>query len=117
MRTFSLRRLFRRLRPTPPLAACAERGPAHYEALYLTSGRPREHYARSHYYPLWAVIADRLRTAGARRVLEVGCGSGQLDLLLLEQGVTDFAGFDFAPAAVAMAQAACPSGRFYVGDA
>ena len=43
-------------------------------------------YYTSRYYPVRSVMVDRVRTAGAQRVLEIGCGSGQLAKYLLERG-------------------------------
>jgi SAM-dependent methyltransferase len=77
----------------------------------------RQPYYRSLYYFLWAVIADRLRRAGVRRVLEIGCGPGQLTALLLEQGVEHYVGLDFSSRAIAMARRNAPAGHFVVGDA
>ncbi len=88
-----------------------------YDKLYAGSESYRQPYYRSVYYFLWAVIADRLRTASIRRVLEIGCGPGQLAAMLLEHGVEEYVGLDFSPTAIAMARENAPGGRFYVGDA
>jgi 2-polyprenyl-3-methyl-5-hydroxy-6-metoxy-1,4-benzoquinol methylase len=69
----------------------------------------------SPYYFLWTVIADRLR--GVKRVLEIGCGTGQLAALLIEQGVESYVGIDFSPKAIELARQAAPAGRFAVDDA
>jgi SAM-dependent methyltransferase len=88
-----------------------------YDALYASTAEYHGRYEQSFYYFLWAVIVDRVRRAGLRRVLEVGCGPGQLAAFLLEQGVEHYVGVDFSPRAVELARANAPAGTFLVGDA
>jgi len=88
-----------------------------YDHLYTTSADYRCHYSQSPYYFLWAVIADRLRKSRIRRVLEIGCGSGQLARFLMDQGVEEYVGIDFSREALAIAQANNPGGRFLEADA
>jgi SAM-dependent methyltransferase len=94
-----------------------EKPAAWYDANYRKTRVCHEPYYRSFYYFLWTVIADRLRTAGLRRVLEIGCGPGQLAALLLEHGVEEYVGLDFSATAIAMAREHAPRGCFFVGDA
>ncbi len=103
--------------PKGMTARLSEETAGWYDKLYAGSESYRQPYYRSVYYFLWAVIADRLRTASIRRVLEIGCGPGQLAAMLLEQGVEEYVGLDFSPTAIAMARENAPGGRFYVGDA
>jgi cyclopropane fatty-acyl-phospholipid synthase-like methyltransferase len=63
------------------------------------------------------VIVDRVRRSGGRRVLEIGCGSGQLAVYLLDMGVEEYIGLDFSPVAIDMARSKVPRGQFIVGDA
>jgi SAM-dependent methyltransferase len=72
-------------------------------------------YYASRYFPVWTVIADRLVTADAARVLDVGCGPGQLASYLSELGIA-VTGIDFSPKAIAMARKAAPAASFHVGD-
>lgn len=88
-----------------------------YDALYRAPGAYRVPYSESFYYFLWAVIADRLRRDRLARVLEVGCGPGQLAAFLLDQGASAYAGVDFSPAAVELARGNAPGGLFVVADA
>jgi SAM-dependent methyltransferase len=74
-------------------------------------------YYESRYYFLWLLVADRLRRAGVRRVLDIGCGAGQFAALLRDQGIRDYVGVDFSKTAIAMAQRQHPHGRFVVADA
>ena len=115
-----LRSIGRRLglRPgTPASRAGVEQPSAWYDDAFQTDEGYGQPYPRSHYYFIWTVIADRLRRARLRRVLEIGCGPGQLAALLMDQGVEGYAGLDFSPVAIKMAQANVPGGRFVVDDA
>jgi 2-polyprenyl-3-methyl-5-hydroxy-6-metoxy-1,4-benzoquinol methylase len=66
---------------------------------------------------MWAIIADRVRRAGAPAVLEIGCGPGYLAAFLIDQGVRDYTGLDFSRSALERARQAVPRGRFIEGDA
>jgi SAM-dependent methyltransferase len=88
-----------------------------YDQVYSNSDAYRCDYTQSPYYFSWCVIADRILRSGHRRVLEIGCGSGQFAAMLRDQGIAEYVGLDFSPAAVAIAKKAAPSYRFVVGDA
>lgn len=94
-----------------------EQPPEFYDEMLALSEDLTLHYTRSRYYPVWTVVADRLRRAGARRVLDLGCGPGQVGSLLRDAGIPDYVGVDFSPARVRQARRVCPSGRFVCGDA
>ena len=76
-----------------------------------------QHYARSPYYFLWTVIADRIARSRASSILEVGCGSGQLAALLRDKGVRTYHGLDFSAKRIAHARKLSPSFGFSVADA
>jgi SAM-dependent methyltransferase len=88
-----------------------------YDRAYTDVATYHDHYTRSRYYPLWAVIVDRVRRDMLRRILEIGCGPGQLAAFLLDQGVESYVGFDFSPKAIEMARRAARGGHFAIGDA
>jgi len=89
-----------------------------YDAAYRSVGAYAIPYWQSHYYFLWSVIADRIRSARLRRVLDIGCGPGQLAACLFEMAeIEAYVGLDFSNQAIAMARQACPRGQFVVGDA
>ncbi|HMC88078.1 MAG TPA: class I SAM-dependent methyltransferase [Gemmataceae bacterium] len=116
----SLRSLARRLaskRSRANGARPAEAGAAWYDAMFAANPHYHCHYRESFYYFLWTVIADRLRRAGVKSVLEIGCGSGQLAALLFDQGLREYTGVDFSAAAISLAKKTAPQGRFIVGDA
>lgn len=119
-RWLSLQPLLKRLKKSRQKQGCGqdrEKDSQWYDSVYESSEAYRCHYSQSRYYFLWCVIADRIRRSQKRRVLEIGCGSGQLAALLHDQGIVDYVGFDFSPAAVQLARRAVPYGVFFVSDA
>jgi SAM-dependent methyltransferase len=99
-------------------ASSPEKASSYYDKLFSESPSYNNYYAASHYYFLWAVIVDRLRQSHLRRVLEIGCGSGQLAAMLFDLGVVDgYTGLDFSPRAIEIARANVPRGEFCVDDA
>src|SRR5437588_5565790 len=66
----------------------------------------------------WTVLIDRLRTWRARRLLEIGCGSGQLACAIRDMGILEgYCGFDFSSHRLEYARSRCPELRFEVADA
>jgi SAM-dependent methyltransferase len=102
-------------RRTPVVGA--ERSAEWYDEAFAGSAKYRDAYQKSPYYFLWSVIADRLRRDGVERVLDIGCGTGQLAAFLFDQGIETYVGMDFSPKAVEYARTAVPRGRFVVDDA
>ena len=94
-----------------------ERGSAWYDGAFRDIEEYHWPYPQSRYYFLWAVIVDRVRRSGLPRVLEIGCGPGQLAAFLLDQGVEQYTGIDFSPVAVEIARAKAHGARLIVGDA
>jgi SAM-dependent methyltransferase len=95
-----------------------EKSSAFYDRCYAEI--PEYHltrYAESKYYFVWTVIVDRMRRAGCRRVLDIGCGCGQLAQFMLDQGINEYIGLDFSPKAIEMAGQRARHGEFVVGDA
>ena len=93
-----------------------EQPPKFYDESYEKAAHWKEHYTESHYYPLWTVIADRIRRAGVERVLDIGCGPGQVACLLRDAGLLEYKGLDFSHARVDRARAVCPEYQFVTED-
>src|SRR5436853_5595799 len=74
----------------PPRPTGIECGSAWYDGAFRDIEEYHRPYPQSRYYFLWAVIVDRVRRSGLRRVLEIGCGPGQLAAFLLDQGVEQY---------------------------
>ena len=98
-------------------AAGAERSSDWYDRAFSGSLTYQAPYQDAPYYVLWSVIVDRVRREGSKRVLDIGCGTGQLAALLFDQGIEEYIGLDFSATAIELARRAAPRGRFLVGDA
>ena len=116
------RALFRPARrPEPPAGdvervAGVERGDDYYDETFESSSKFRVHYTESPFYVLWVVVADRIRRAGVRSVLDIGCGSGQVASMLRDRGLESYCGIDFSRKRIAWARETCPEFRFVRGD-
>lgn len=98
------------------LSAGREQDPAFYDQSFREHEHWRAHYTQSSYYPLWTIIADRIIRAGVTSILDIGCGPGQLALLLRDKGLPDYLGIDFSPERVEQAKKACPEFNFVLAD-
>jgi len=70
------------------------------------------HYTRAPSYPAWCIIADRMRREAPGRILDLGCGSGQLACLLRDKGFKNYLGVDFSARKIERARAICPEFTF-----
>lgn len=93
-----------------------EKDAGFYDAKLRDVGHWVRHYSQSPYYPVWTVIADRLRASGRQTVIDIGCGPGQFAALLADNGIGEYLGLDLSPAMVKQAQRACPAAQFLVAD-
>lgn len=99
-------------------APAEEKGADFYDQAFLADQGWRAHYTTSPYYFLWTVILDRIRRTGRTKLLEVGCGTGQLAHALSDVGALHaYCGFDFSEVRVEQARRNCQAYRFEVADA
>lgn len=89
-----------------------ERPPELYDQTYRTADHWNVHYTLSRYYPLWTVIGDRLQRRGVQRVLDLGCGPGQVASFLRDRGIPVYKGLDFSSTRIDRARAVCPEYDF-----
>lgn len=94
----------------------SEQPPEFYDGTFNESEHWTRHYTQSRYYSLWTIIADRIRRAGVARVLDIGCGPGQVACLLRDVGTVEYQGLDFSSTRVARARAICSEYEFHVED-
>ena len=99
------------------VAQHGERGAEWYDASFDASEDWSSHYTASEYYFLWSVIVDRIQAAGAKSILEVGCGPGQLASLIRDKVGCRYIGFDFSQRRIEHAQKAYPGLSFVLQDA
>jgi glycosyltransferase involved in cell wall biosynthesis/SAM-dependent methyltransferase len=90
---------------------------AWYDRVYETSAAYRVRYSESVYFAVWQVVVERLRSCGARSVLDIGCGPGQFASLLRDSGIERYLGIDLSHVAVKRARKICPEFDFRVDDA
>jgi 2-polyprenyl-3-methyl-5-hydroxy-6-metoxy-1,4-benzoquinol methylase len=87
-----------------------------YDKRFASKSRWREHYTKSRYYPVWTVVADRLKRARVARVVDIGCGPGQFACVLRDQGIEHYVGLDFSPLRLEHARKICPEYTFQQTD-
>jgi len=101
----------------PGKAAGNAHGATSYDRIYAKTEKYRRPYRRSHYFPMWQILLQWLRhTVKRPKVLEPGCGPGQLAAFLHASGFKRYYGFDFSPVAIQMARKMAPGQRFAVAD-
>jgi SAM-dependent methyltransferase len=112
--------LVRKMLGQPPDVAEpeGEKGKEFYDRTFDADDHWKMHYTEVGEYVCWTVIIDRLRGMGTRRLLEVGCGSGQLASAIRDAGILEsYCGFDFSPHRLEHARQVCPDFRFEIADA
>jgi SAM-dependent methyltransferase len=116
--THFLRRALRRVGVQPPVARGRQQASDFYDRTFEADDYWKRHYTGVHDYCCWTVIVDRMRRQRARRLLEIGCGTGQLAGALRDAALLEaYCGFDFSPQRLAHARTVCPGWRFEVADA
>jgi SAM-dependent methyltransferase len=94
----------------------AERSPDWYDRAFSRTIEGHRHYTEAKHYFLWSVIAQLMIRDGVRSVLDLGCGSGQLALLLRDRGFPSYCGIDFSRKRIDWARKNCPDFTFVLGD-
>jgi SAM-dependent methyltransferase len=93
------------------LTAHDEKESQYYDRIYAGG------YVTQGYYPLYNEVLKMIEQTGPpRRVLEIGCGVGDLGKMIIDRG-HPYRGFDFSPVAVECSKKLCRRGEFKVGDA
>jgi SAM-dependent methyltransferase len=87
----------------------SEKNADYYSDIY------RRGYDTSGYGPLYKLVMKMLGNFPAPRILELGCGIGDLGKMIVDEGYP-YRGFDFSEEAVKQARQRCPSGNFFIGD-
>jgi len=73
-----------------------------------------KHYSEVFYYRVWRYVANSLLSSD--KILELGCGPGQLANLLYDRGIRNYIGIDFSKVAIRMARARVPLFTFILAD-
>lgn len=93
-----------------------EKDADYYDQLFERQQYYNDHYSNVHYYVQWVQVEMLLRPYREKRILEIGCGTGQLAHMLQDLGYKNYEGFDFSPVAIKKARERCEFPLF-VGDA
>lgn len=88
----------------------------YYDSIYKTDEHYGSDYLDLPYFQVFETVNDYLKTTINHKILEIGCGTGQLAHYLYDQGYKDYRGFDFSTVAVQKAKELSPQ-NFFVGDA
>lgn len=76
----------------------------YYDGKYKEIVTYHNHYSQSPYFPLWKIIINWIHKIKKPKILEVGCGMGQLAHYLYDNKYTDYVGFDFSKYAISRAR-------------
>jgi SAM-dependent methyltransferase len=92
------------------------KGSEYYNHFYKISEAYRGTYKNSPHYVLWTQVIRLLKEFPSPKILEIGCGTGQLACYLYDEGFRDYHGFDFSVEAIKIAKSKSPQ-SFSIGDA
>lgn len=87
----------------------AEKQADYYSDIY------KRGYDTAMYLPIYRAVMQMIGRVSHPRVLELGCGIGDLGRMIIEAGYP-YRGFDFSAEAVGQCRRACPEGCFRVGN-
>ena len=77
-----------------------EKKSVYYDSLFRRSVKYNCNYKESRYYRLWQEVIKLIHPD--RRILEIGCGTGQFARMLIDTGRTRYFGFDFSSHAISL---------------
>jgi 2-polyprenyl-3-methyl-5-hydroxy-6-metoxy-1,4-benzoquinol methylase len=93
-----------------------EKNTEFYNIKYQNQEEYKLHYKNSWYFVHWTQIIRYLRGIDDPKILEIGCGTGQLANYLIDEGFNKYVGFDFSEEAIKIAKERINL-EFFVGDA
>lgn len=93
-----------------------EKQAEYYDEMYEEEKDYKVGYRDSFYYVHWTQVIRFLERLHKPKILEIGCGTGQLAEYIYKEGFRDYIGFDFSPKAIKMAKTRTPF-EFFVGNA
>lgn len=94
-----------------------ERRSEYYDDIFNNEKNFNVHYKESPYWVHWTQAIKYLGNNKNIKILEIGCGTGQLAEYLRDQGFNNYSGFDFSHVAITKAKKRIPEFNFYIGDA
>lgn len=74
-----------------------------YDEVFKSSKKYRENYAKSQWFNIWVEIKNIIRDYNFKKILDLGCGTGQLAHFIVEELNVDYSGIDFSSEAINVA--------------
>jgi 2-polyprenyl-3-methyl-5-hydroxy-6-metoxy-1,4-benzoquinol methylase len=93
-----------------------EQSKSFYDERFSVSSHWSENYKKSRYFEMWKGVANILLTEKPLKILELGCGPGQLANLLHDLGIANYTGVDFSFKAIQSARLLCQDYVFIESD-
>lgn len=94
----------------------AEKQASYYNEYFREKDSSSYNYKDIHYFVNWVQVEFTLRDFKDKRILEIGCGPGQLGNYLQDEGYPHYRGFDFSEQAISIARQNA-SWKYEVGNA
>ena len=76
--------------------------PSGFDSIYNAKERYQGHYTKCSYLRIYKKVAEYIKPTDY--VLELGCGTGQMMELLLDNKIKKYTGYDFSPVGIQMTQ-------------
>jgi 2-polyprenyl-3-methyl-5-hydroxy-6-metoxy-1,4-benzoquinol methylase len=92
-----------------------EKGSKYYDKKYAVSEEYSKSWVDSWYAPLWELVINMIPEG--KKILEIGCGTGQFSCMLKFYGHTNYEGFDFSKVAIQKAREMNPAFHFEIANA
>ncbi|UXX81103.1 class I SAM-dependent methyltransferase [Reichenbachiella carrageenanivorans] len=94
-----------------------EKDSTYYDELFESRANYKKTYKESYYWVHWTQVIKFLGKDKNQKILEIGCGTGQLTEYLLDETFKNYVGFDFSTKAIEIAKKQLPDSTFFEGDA
>jgi len=94
-----------------------EKEASYYDNIFQSDPMFNVDYKDSVYYVHWTQVIKFLGRNYDAKILEIGCGTGQLAEYIRDEGFTNYLGFDFSTLAIKKARERVNSYNFFVGNA
>lgn len=94
-----------------------EQPPGFYDNIFQIKEHFQVHYKDSYYWVHWTQVIKFIRKNPELKILEIGCGTGQLAEYLYDEGFSYYHGFDFSEVAIEKAKKRVPEFNFFLANA
>ena len=94
-----------------------EKTSTYYDSVFGESESYNTSFKNSPYWVHWTQVLKFLYKNKSIKILDVGCGTGQLADYFFREGFLNYCGFDFSSVAIEKAKKVVPQYDFFEGDA